>query len=56
MWFLIITLALDSATVRRMAVAPAETLTVTIAGAGTPVVLVPGLFGAAYGFRHIIPP
>jgi pimeloyl-ACP methyl ester carboxylesterase len=55
MWPLIALLALDSAMVRRIHVAPAETLAVTIAGAGAPVVLVPGLFGSAYGFRRMIP-
>lgn len=56
MWPLITMLALDSAAVRRIHVAPAETLAVTVAGAGSPVVLVPGLFGSAYGFRKLIPP
>lgn len=36
-------------------VAPAETLTVQIQGAGAPVVLIPGMFGSAYGFRHVVP-
>jgi pimeloyl-ACP methyl ester carboxylesterase len=35
-------------------VAPGESLHVVAAGAGTPVVLVPGLFGCAFGFRHLI--
>ena len=48
-------LAADSAHVRRVVVAPAETVQVTEAGAGHPVVLVPGLFGAAYGFRKLAP-
>jgi pimeloyl-ACP methyl ester carboxylesterase len=39
-----------------VAVAPAETLQVTDAGAGPPVVLVPSLFGAAFAFRNVIPP
>jgi pimeloyl-ACP methyl ester carboxylesterase len=37
-----------------LAVAPGESLHVVTAGAGTPVVLVPGLFGCAYGFRHLL--
>jgi len=37
------------------AVASAETLTVRIEGAGAPVVLIPGLFGSAYGFRRVVP-
>lgn len=56
MWPLITMLAFDSATVRRIHVAPAETLAVTMAGTGAPVVLVPGLFGSAYGFRKVIAP
>lgn len=35
-------------------VAPGESLHVVAAGRGTPVVLVPGLFGCAYGFRHLL--
>lgn len=38
---------------QRVAVAPAETLTVTISGEGPRVVLLPGLFGGAFGFRHL---
>ena len=40
---------------RYVTVAPAESLRVTIDGAGTPVVLVPGLFGSAFGFRRVVP-
>jgi pimeloyl-ACP methyl ester carboxylesterase len=35
-------------------VAKAESLRVTIAGAGETVVLVPGLFGSAFGYRHLL--
>jgi pimeloyl-ACP methyl ester carboxylesterase len=45
----------DSAQHRTVAVAPGEDLTVAASGTGTPVVLVPGLFGAAYGFRKLAP-
>ncbi|HEX7118848.1 MAG TPA: alpha/beta hydrolase [Longimicrobiales bacterium] len=38
---------------RRLAVAPAETLAVTVAGSGRPVVMIPGLLGAAFTFRHV---
>lgn len=55
MWLLAFTLVLDSATVVRIPVAPAETLSVTSIGEGPPLVLIPGLFGAAYGFRKVIP-
>ncbi len=41
----------------KVPVAPAESLAVEAAGrpAGTPVVLVPGLFGSAFGFRKLLP-
>lgn len=45
----------DSALGFSVPVAPAESLRVTVVGSGDPVVLVPGLFGSAYGFRHLIP-
>ncbi len=41
--------------VRRIPVAHAETLAVTIAGTGPRVLLLPGLFGGAYTFRHLAP-
>jgi len=58
---LLLTLALlagppDSAVVRNIEVAPGETLRTTAFGAGQPVVLIPGLFGAAFGFRAIVQP
>jgi pimeloyl-ACP methyl ester carboxylesterase len=37
-----------------VAVAAAESLQVTLAGSGQPVVLIPGLFGSAYAFRHLL--
>lgn len=39
----------------RIPVAPLETLSVEIHGTGSPVVLIPGLFGSAWGFRHVVP-
>src|SRR3989449_4787775 len=36
-------------------VAPAESLSVETAGRGDPVVLIPGLFGSAFGFRKVVP-
>jgi pimeloyl-ACP methyl ester carboxylesterase len=36
-------------------VAPAESLSVEITGRGDPVVLIPGLFGSAFGFRKVVP-
>src|SRR5215213_3303729 len=35
-------------------VAPAESLRVTAAGTGSVVVLLPGLFGSAFGYRHLL--
>ena len=47
---------LDSAITRDIEVAPGETLRTTSLGRGDPVVLIPGMFGAAYGYRSIIGP
>lgn len=44
----------DTSETFRVSVAPAESLTVTTAGDGAPVVLIPGLFGSAYGFRLVM--
>jgi len=43
----------DSAVVRDIPVAPGETLRTTSVGQGESVVLIPGLFGAAYGYRAV---
>ena len=61
MTMLFLTLALlarptDSAGVRDVEVAPGEMLRTTSVGAGQPVVLIPGLFGAAFGYRAIVQP
>src|SRR5688572_1805174 len=40
---------------RMLALPSGETLKVTTLGTGEPVVLVPGLFGSAYGFRKVMP-
>jgi pimeloyl-ACP methyl ester carboxylesterase len=58
---LLLTLALltapsDSAVIRDIQVAPGEILRTTSAGTGEPLVLIPGIFGAAYGYRHITAP
>lgn len=37
-----------------VAVAPAESVAVTVVGEGVPVVMLPGLFGSAYGYRHVM--
>jgi pimeloyl-ACP methyl ester carboxylesterase len=46
----------DSTLVRSIPTAPRESLTVTIAGEGRPVVIIPGLAGNAFAFRKVIPP
>ena len=61
MLFQVLTLArlaspLDSAVVRDIEVAPGETLRTTSIGRGEAVVLLPGMFGAAFGYRAIIGP
>jgi pimeloyl-ACP methyl ester carboxylesterase len=50
---LLILLTGDPPTLHRIPVAPAETLAVAVVGEGPPVVLLPGLFGSAYGYRAI---
>src|ERR1700757_2460112 len=39
----------------KVPVNPSESLYVEITGQGEPVVLIPGLFGAAFGFRNLVP-
>jgi pimeloyl-ACP methyl ester carboxylesterase len=53
MLLLLLHLALDSTLRVPIPAGPAESLNVTISGAGPPVVLLPGLFGAAFGFRKV---
>lgn len=58
---LFLTLALlgapaDSAVVRNIQVAPGEIIRTTSTGKGEPLVLIPGIFGAAYGYRTITGP
>lgn len=60
MWLLAVLLLSDSASTTggfKVTVAPAESLAVEVTGraAGAPVVLVPGLFGSAFGFRKLVP-
>ena len=40
---------LDGAVVRDIEVAPGETLRTTSVGRGEPIILLPGVFGAAFG-------
>jgi pimeloyl-ACP methyl ester carboxylesterase len=46
----------DSAVVRDIQVADGETLRTTSLGTGQPIVLVPGIFGGAFGYRKISGP
>lgn len=55
MWFPTFLLVIETATTMAVPVAPAESLAVTIQGRGDPVVLIPGLFGAAFGYRNLTP-
>jgi pimeloyl-ACP methyl ester carboxylesterase len=48
--------SLDSGVVRQIEVAPGESLHTTQIGSGEPVVLIPGIFGGAYGYRKITGP
>jgi pimeloyl-ACP methyl ester carboxylesterase len=48
--------SLDSAVVRQIQVAPGELLRTTVTGTGEPIVLIPGIFGGAYGYRKIVGP
>ena len=52
----LLTLPVDSAVVRDIEVAEGETLRTTSLGTGQPVVLIPGLFGGAFGYRKITGP
>ena len=58
MWLLALLLIPDSGSVSHafmVPVAPAESLSVEATGRGDPVVLIPGLFGSAFGFRKLVP-
>jgi len=49
----LLTLPVDSAVVRDIEVAAGETLRTTSTGSGRPIVLIPGIFGGAFGYRKI---
>src|SRR5689334_17928070 len=53
---LLLAAPVDSAVVRDIKVAEGETLRTTSLGTGDPVVLVPGIFGGAFGYRKISGP
>jgi len=55
MLILALLLVADSLRAFSLAVAPAESVQVTTAGSGAPVVLVPGMFGSAFGYRKVMP-
>ncbi len=48
--------SLDSGVVRHIEVAPGEILHTTVIGSGEPIVLIPGIFGGAFGYRKITGP
>jgi len=52
----LLTLPIDSAVVRDIRVADGETLRTTSVGTGQPIVLIPGIFGGAFGYRKITGP
>lgn len=52
---LLIAFATDSTLPRHVTTSPGEVLRVVETGTGRPVVLLPGIFGAAYGFRRVVP-
>lgn len=55
MWTLLFALVIaDTSTTVRVTVGPDESLAVTLSGAGAPVVMLPGLFGSSYGYRHVM--
>jgi pimeloyl-ACP methyl ester carboxylesterase len=52
----LLVIPLDSAVVRDIEVAEGETLRTTSVGTGQPIVLIPGIFGGAFGYRKISGP
>src|SRR5947199_1773777 len=55
MWLLTLALVADTVHTFSLALSAAESVAVTVTGTGRPVVLVPGLFGSAFGYRAVIP-
>jgi len=55
MWLLAALLIADSTVTLTVTLPNEEYVSVTIAGEGQPVVLLPGLFGSAYGYRRLTP-
>jgi pimeloyl-ACP methyl ester carboxylesterase len=54
-FLVLLALLADTTESRLVVVSPAESIHVELTGQGPPVVLIPGLFGAAFGFRHVVP-
>jgi pimeloyl-ACP methyl ester carboxylesterase len=52
----LLTAAADSIVIRDIEVARGETLRTTSVGVGQPLVLIPGIFGSAFGYRRITGP
>lgn len=52
----LLNLPVDSAVIRNIEVARGEILRTTIIGTGKPLVLIPGIFGGAFGYRRITAP
>src|SRR3989442_2135122 len=55
MWLLAALLLADTSRAFAIALARAESVWVTVGGAGDRVVLIPGLFGSAFGYRSVLP-
>jgi pimeloyl-ACP methyl ester carboxylesterase len=55
MWLLAALLIGDSTVAFKVPLAPTEYVAVVSAGSGRPVVMIPGFFGSAYAFRHVVP-
>src|SRR2546429_2342745 len=55
MWLLMVLLLADTSRAFSIALAPAESVWVPVEGVGDPVVLIPGLFGSAFGYRPVLP-
>jgi pimeloyl-ACP methyl ester carboxylesterase len=55
MWMHVMLMAWLGLTGFHVPVAPGERLWVEVTGTGQPVVLIPGLFGSAFGYRKVLP-
>ena len=55
MWLLAVVLLADTSGNFKVPLTPVESVHVVTTGVGEPVVLLPGLFGSAFGFRNLVP-